>query len=81
MNKGGGAQCKVNIINLPPIVITPHHVETTQKIISRLRNIYPVCFVYTNAAGSQAVAGWRDFVKEKPRGGSRGARDTQFSGW
>ncbi len=35
-------------------------------------------FVYTSAAGTQAVAGWTEIWNEKPRGGSRGVNDTQL---
>jgi len=52
-------------------------VKMTQKNWTGSRNISIVGFVYTSAAGNQAVAGWIE-IKRKPRGGSRGANDTQL---
>jgi hypothetical protein len=52
-------------------------VKTTLKNCSGSRNISIVGFVYTSAAGNKAVAGWIE-IKRKPRGGSRGANDTQL---
>src|SRR5215472_130841 len=49
----------------------------TQKISFSPRNISLGRFVYTSAADTQAVAG-RTELKNKARGGSRGANDTQL---
>ena len=74
MNWGGITQCKLRVNGAnswkPGKNLSENYAEP--------RNICGGRFVYTSAAGSQAVAGWKDFVKEKPRGGSRGARDTQL---
>ena len=52
-------------------------VKMSQRFCIRALNISAVGFVYTGAAGTQAVAG-RIETENKPRGGSRGVNDTQL---
>lgn len=52
--------------------------KKTEKFQVLLRNIREGAFVYTNAAGYGLSQASQSFGIEKPRGGSRGANDTQF---
>ena len=75
MNLKGAAQGKVNI-QWPFLGYSV--CKKKQKISALARNICRGPFVYTSAAGCQAVPGWIEIRKQKPRGGSRGAIDTQL---
>lgn len=71
MNRGVDAQRKVNIPRA--LFAYPCQVKMTPKKYANPRNIWSLAFVYTSAAGSQAVAGWMEILKEKtPRWQPRG---------
>jgi hypothetical protein len=58
MNRGGDARRKVSIPQ--GLTASSLHVKMTQKKSAYRRNICLALFVYTSAAGIQAVAGWTE---------------------
>jgi hypothetical protein len=75
MNLQGNAH---RIANIPWAFPRVSACKKKQKFSANPRNICLPLFVYTSAAGIQAVAGRIEIRKQKPRGGSRGANDTQL---